>query len=65
MKARSRWGLWQRMLSYPAVSEIHVYPDMQQLAQVRDSRAHEPVEFDGGEAHRKIGTDNEFERLRD
>jgi uncharacterized protein (DUF58 family) len=65
MKARSRWGLWQRMLSYPAVSEIHVYPDMQQLAQYAILARTNRLSLMGVKRTRKIGTDNEFERLRD
>ena len=33
LRVRSLLGLWQRYLVYPQVSEIHVYPDMKQLAE--------------------------------
>jgi uncharacterized protein (DUF58 family) len=65
LKARSRWGLWQRMLRYPAETAIHVYPDMQQLAQYAILARTNRLSLMGVKRTRKIGTDNEFERLRD
>ena len=65
LQARSRWGLWQRLLSYPVESEIHVYPDMQQLAQYAILARTNRLSLLGVRRNRKIGTDNEFERLRD
>ena len=37
--ARSRWGFWKRMLSYPVQSVVHVYPNMVQLAEYAVLRA--------------------------
>src|SRR5438093_422169 len=33
LRVRSLLGLWQRLLVYPQVTELHVYPDMKQLAE--------------------------------
>src|SRR4051812_34179923 len=33
LRVRSLLGLWQRLLVYPQVTELHVYPDMKQLSE--------------------------------
>jgi uncharacterized protein (DUF58 family) len=65
LRARSRWGFWQRYLTYPAESLVHVYPDMQQLSQYAILARTNRLSLVGVRRTRKIGTDNEFERLRD
>jgi uncharacterized protein (DUF58 family) len=65
LRARSRWGFWHRYLTYPAPSTIHVYPDMQQLSQYAILARTNRLSQMGVRRTRKIGTDNEFERLRD
>ncbi len=42
--ARSRLGLWQRLLDYPLATTIHVYPDLQQLNQYALLGPHEPAQ---------------------
>ena len=65
LQARSQWGLWRRYLAYEAESELHVYPDMQQLSQYAILARTNRLSLMGVRRTRKIGTDNEFERLRD
>lgn len=65
LRARSRWGLWQRYLQYPAETTINVYPDMQQLSQYAVMARTNRLSLLGVRRTRRIGQDNEFERLRD
>jgi uncharacterized protein (DUF58 family) len=65
VRVRSRWGFWQRYITYPLQSAIHVYPDMQQLSQYAILARTNRLSLMGVRRTRKIGTDNEFERLRD
>jgi uncharacterized protein (DUF58 family) len=64
-RARSRWGLWQRLLDYPLVSEVNVYPDMKQLSEYSHLARTNRLNLIGLRRTRRIGQDNEFERLRD
>lgn len=61
----SRWHLWKRYLDYPAVSELHVYPDMKQLGEYAVLARTNRLALMGVRRVRRIGQDNEFERLRD
>ncbi|HEX4129942.1 MAG TPA: DUF58 domain-containing protein [Pirellulales bacterium] len=61
----SRWGLWRRLLRYAATTPLHVYPDMQQLAQYAVMARKDRLSMIGVRRTRRIGSDNEFERLRD
>lgn len=65
LRVRSRWGLWTRMLAYDVLSTIHVYPDMQQLREYALLARRNRLNLMGLRRSRKIGQDNEFERLRD
>lgn len=65
LRARSRLGLWQRMLSYRANSVIHVYPDMKQLGQYAVLARTNRLSLLGVRRTRRIGQDHDFERLRD
>jgi uncharacterized protein (DUF58 family) len=65
LRVRSQLGFWQRYLTYEAESSIHVYPDMQQLSQYAILARTNRLSLVGVRRTRKIGTDNEFERLRD
>lgn len=65
LRVRSRWGLWQRHLTYSCESRIHVYPDMKQLAEYSLLARTNRLSLMGMRRTRKIGGDNEFERLRD
>ncbi|MBN2023811.1 MAG: DUF58 domain-containing protein [Pirellulales bacterium] len=65
LRARSHFGLWQRSLSYPLSSVIHVYPDMKQLGQYAALARTNRLSLVGVRRVRRIGQDHEFERLRD
>ena len=65
LRVRSRWGLWQRHLYYPIESQINVYPDLKQLAEYAMLARTNRLSLMGLRRTRKIGQDNEFERLRD
>jgi uncharacterized protein (DUF58 family) len=65
VRARSRWGLWQRMMEFPVLSVLNVYPDMRQLGEYALLARTNRLSLMGVRRTRKIGQDNEFERLRD
>jgi len=65
VRARSRWKFWQRLLQLPARTELHVYPDMRQLSEYAILARTNRLSLMGLRRTRKIGQDNEFERLRD
>lgn len=65
LRARSLLGLWQRMFVYPLETTLNVYPDMQQLSQYALLARTNRLNLLGVRRTRRIGQDNEFERLRD
>lgn len=65
LRVRSRLGLWMRYLKYDVETVIHVYPDMQQLSQYALLARANRLNLVGVRRLRRIGQDNEFERLRD
>jgi uncharacterized protein (DUF58 family) len=65
LRVRSRWGFWQRFLDYEVPSTIHVYPDMKQVSEYALLARTNRLSLLGVRRTRKIGQDNEFERLRD
>lgn len=65
VRVRSLCGLWQRYLNYPVESVIFVYPDMKQLAEYAVLARKNRLSLMGVRRTRRIGQDNEFERLRD
>ncbi|HEY2148559.1 MAG TPA: DUF58 domain-containing protein [Pirellulales bacterium] len=65
LRVRSRFGLWQRFLDYPLESPLNVYPDMKQLTEYGVLARTNRLSLVGVRRTRKIGQDNEFERLRD
>jgi uncharacterized protein (DUF58 family) len=65
IRVRSRWGLWQRVLVEPCRSQLSVYPDMKQLEEYAILARTNRLSLMGVRRTRKVGTDNEFERLRD
>ncbi len=65
LRVASRFGLWQRSLSYPVKSQLNVYPDMQQLAKYAVLARTDRLNLLGVRRTRRVGQDNEFERLRD
>jgi uncharacterized protein (DUF58 family) len=65
LRVRSRLGLWQRLLTYPQTSTINVYPDLKQLSEYALLARTNRLTQLGVRRTRRIGQDNEFERLRD
>ena len=65
LRVRSRWGLWQRYLEYACGTTLNIYPDMQQLGEYAVLARTNRLSLVGVRRTRKIGQDNEFERLRD
>lgn len=65
LHARSRWGLWMRQLDYPLEGVLHVYPDLKQLAEYALLARTNRLSLMGVRHTRRVGQDNEFERLRD
>ena len=65
LRVLSRAGLWKRYLTYPILTVIHVYPDMKQLAEYAVLARTNRLSLMGVRRTRKLGQDNEFERLRD
>jgi len=65
LRVHSRFGLWQRYLQYPTSSEIFVYPDMKQMSEYAVLARTNRLSLMGVRRTRKIGQDNDFERLRD
>jgi uncharacterized protein (DUF58 family) len=61
----SRFGLWQRHFSGPLVSVVRVYPDVHQIARFTMLARRDRLSTLGLKKSRRLGTDNEFERLRD
>jgi uncharacterized protein (DUF58 family) len=65
LRVRSLLGLWQRFLIYPDETAIHVYPDMKQLSEYAILARTNRLSLMGVRRTRKIGLENDFERLRD
>ncbi len=65
LRARTLLGLWQSYVDLPVESIINVYPDMKQLAEYAVLARTNRLSLMGVRRTRKIGQDNEFERLRD
>lgn len=65
LRVRSWLGLWQRFLVYPQTNELHVYPDMKQLAEYAILARTNRLSLMGVRRTRRVGLENDFERLRD
>jgi uncharacterized protein (DUF58 family) len=61
----SRLGFWQRSVTWPARTEVRVYPDVRQIARYTVLARRNRLGTLGVKKTRRLGTDNEFERLRD
>lgn len=61
----SRLGLWQRSISIAAETMVRVYPDIRQIARYTVLARRDRLSTMGLRRSRRLGTDNEFERLRD
>lgn len=65
VRVRSRLRLWQRHLAFDAPATLNVYPDMKQLGEYAMLARTNRLSLLGVRRTRRIGQDNEFERLRD
>lgn len=65
LRVASMLRLWRRYMALPVESVVHVYPDMKQLAEYAVLARTNRLSLMGVRRTRKIGYDNEFERLRD
>ena len=65
IRVRSRLGFWHRYITLPCENEICVYPNLRQMTEydllARTDRLHQL----GVRVARRLGHDNDFERLRD
>jgi uncharacterized protein (DUF58 family) len=61
----SALGFWQRSVWLPCTTEVRVYPDVRQIARYTVLARRDKLRTMGVRRSRKLGTDNEFERLRD
>lgn len=61
----SRWKLWHAYYKIPCVSIVNVYPDLKQISEYDLLARTNRLSMLGVRRSRKIGQDNEFERLRD
>jgi uncharacterized protein (DUF58 family) len=58
-------GLWRRQASWPVATRVKVYPDIHQIARYTMLARRDRLSTLGLRTARRLGTDNEFERLRD
>jgi uncharacterized protein (DUF58 family) len=65
LRVASRLGLWQRQFRFPVENALHVYPDMRQMREYALLARTDRLSLLGLRRARRIGQDNEFERLRD
>ncbi len=63
--ASSRLGLWQRSVTWPVKTRMKVYPDIRQIGRYTLLARRDRLSAIGVRRSRRLGTDNEFERLRD
>ena len=65
LRVHSRLGFWNRMIVLARQTPIHVYPDLKQLGQYALLARTNRLSLLGVRRMRRVGTDHEFERLRD
>lgn len=65
LRGLSRWGFWQRQVLLPCASRVDVYPDLQQLGEYALLARTNRLSLMGVRRTRRVGQDNDFERLRD
>jgi uncharacterized protein (DUF58 family) len=65
LRVTSFLRLWQRDLRYGVDDPLHVYPDMRQMREYALLARTDRLNLVGLRRTRRIGQDNEFERLRD
>ncbi|MBX3422552.1 MAG: DUF58 domain-containing protein [Pirellulaceae bacterium] len=65
LRSFSRAGFWQRQHTLSCQNDLHVYPDIKQIAEYSLLARTNRLSQIGVRRTRKVGQDNEFERLRD
>lgn len=65
LRLTSRLKLWQRTVRFEQSSSLYVYPDMRQMREYALLARTDRLSLMGMRRQRRIGQDNEFERLRD
>lgn len=65
LRFNSALRFWQKTVQTPAESVLHVYPDMRQMREYAMLARTDRLNLVGLRRTRRIGQDNEFERLRD
>lgn len=65
LMVHSPFRLWRAFYEVPVESTVHVYPDMKQISEYDLLARTNRLSLLGLRRSRKIGQDNEFERLRD
>ncbi len=61
----SRLGFWRRQSSWRLPTEVRVYPDIHQLGRYSMLARRDRLSTIGLRRSRRLGSDNEFERMRD
>jgi uncharacterized protein (DUF58 family) len=61
----SRLGFWRRQCAWPLRAEVRVYPDIAQVGRFTMLARRDRLSTMGLRRSRRLGTENEFERLRD
>jgi uncharacterized protein (DUF58 family) len=61
----SRLGFWRAQYRWPLPATVRVYPDIHQVARFTVLARRDRLSSMGVRRSRRLGTDNEFERLRD
>jgi uncharacterized protein (DUF58 family) len=61
----SRLGFWTRSVRMPVETAVRVYPDVRQIERYTLLARRDKLSVLGVRCSRRLGTDNEFERLRD
>ena len=64
-RTTSRLGLWRRIYPMRVVNRLRVYPDFKQISRYALYARLNRLSLLGVRRSRRVGTDNEFERLRD
>ena len=65
VRTASRLGLWSACLRLPAADVLHVYPALRHISRYALYARQDRSSLLGVRRSRRVGTDNEFERLRD
>jgi uncharacterized protein (DUF58 family) len=65
LQTESRWKLWRRFIRLDCVDWLRVYPALKQISRYAMYARLNRMSLLGVRRQRRVGTDNEFERLRD